>query len=228
MTLRPILGLALLLVACGGNASGSSAPDGGAGFAATGGVGAGGSGGVGLGGSGGGLGGSGGLPSGGTGGGACADVQATMSADFLLVISATFQPKSPILFHVTGSTAPSQMLWTLQALDAKDRTTPVGSPIVLPPIDVGSDGTFAADLPPMDIVGAANAITGSDITVAIQSFTGSVCVGGNFYCGDLDGAVTKPITLPLAGSTWTLTRMNAAQGPVVINCAQEPADPPPP
>jgi hypothetical protein len=151
-----------------------------------------------------------------------------MSADFLLVISAKVKPKSPILFHVTGSTAPSQMLWTLQALDAMDRTTPVGSPTVLPPITVGADGTFAADLPAMDIVGAANAISGSDITVDIQSFSGSVCVAGNFYCGDWDGSVTKPIALDLKGSTWTLTRMNAAQGPVVINCAQEPAGPPPP
>ena len=226
MTLRPSLGVVFVLAACGGNASGGGGLDGGseASFAGSGG----GFGGFGAAGSGGvAAGGTGGSAAGGTGGAACADVQATLSADFLLVISASIQPKSPFLFHVTATTAPAQMLWTLQALDAKDRTTPVGSPITLPPIAVASDGTFDDDLPSIDIVGAANPISGSDIAVEIQSFTGSMCSAGNFYCGDLGGNVTKPIPLDLTGSTWTLTRINAAQGPVVINCAQEPADPPP-
>ncbi len=91
---------------------------------------------------------------------------------------------------------------------AKDRKTPVGNPIDLGPFPVKADTSFDADFPPLDVVGAANPISGSDIT-ADAEILGKMCAPANFVCGDLKGLVTKPAEIDLTGSTFAMERLDA-------------------
>lgn len=157
-----------------------------------------------------------------------------LDGQWLFALSATLAPTKPILFFadVTSADAGGQVewQWTLTPLDAKTREPVPGTPIEIDPSQIPADGQWSVTLPPLDVPGAANPITGSDIT-AEAGLTGDVCGGRDFLCGDVSGNVSKPIVLDLAGSTWTLQRLTAPDtlpDTIYINCSCVEAEPPAP
>lgn len=76
--------------------------------------------------------------------------------------------------------------------------TPVGDPIVVSGADVASDGSFEIEVPDIVIDGEANPLTGREI-IANLTLAGSFA-SDEFGCGELGGAATSPIPLPLDGT----------------------------
>jgi hypothetical protein len=167
-----------------------------------------------------------------TGSGGASACQAPMMAgdmdgDYQFTLSAALSPKKPILFAATIATSdgPNGLQFTLglQPLDAADRATKVGTAIEVGPFDVAADGSFSAKLPPLDVIGSANAISGSDLAAEV-TLDGNLC--GDFSCGSVSGEVTKPAIIDLVGSTFTIDKLDAAgmyNEPVLINCAKDEA-----
>jgi hypothetical protein len=149
----------------------------------------------------------------------------------LLALSVTLAPKKPILVavdldtpEVDGSAA---VTLHAQPLSAADRTTPVGPAVDYGPFPVGPTGTWRGDLPGLEVSGEANPVTGGDISADV-ALIGSLCGDGEFFCGAVEGRVTAPIPLDLAGSTFTMTRVDdtgAAPATPAIDCAGNLADP---
>ena len=136
-------------------------------------------------------------------------VAAELSGQWLFALSAQLSPTKPILFFAdivaTDAAGGIEWTWTITPLSTADRS-PLAALPALPPSTVPADGAWVVDLPELNVPGAANPITGSDIT-ADTALTGNVCGSRDFLCGDVTGNVSKPITLDLAGSTWALTRL---------------------
>jgi hypothetical protein len=142
-------------------------------------------------------------------------------------------PTKPILFFadVTASAVGGQLewQWTLVPLDAKTRTPVPGAP----PVEVAAtpippDGKWSADLPPMDVPGAANFISGSDLTADV-ALSGEICGSRNFLCGDMSGQLIKPFPADLEGSTWTLQKLQApgsVPAEIYVDCACTKAEAP--
>jgi hypothetical protein len=176
--------------------------------------------------------GTGGAGGGTTDGGCTPPEPGEIDGDYIFALSATLGPDTPVLFLTTITTSAGadgmQMQWRLQPLAAEDRTTPVGSAIDFEPFTVNSDGTFLADPGPLTVTGEANPITkGNPITADID-LSGEFCGVEDFYCGAVGGEVTSPLTLPLTGSTFTLSKVTTPDTypePPPINCAKDLAAP---
>lgn len=157
-----------------------------------------------------------------------------IDGDYLFTLAAVLDQSKPILFYakvttedVSGATG---MRWNLQGLFWDDRQTLVGPPFDLPTTGqpawpLGADGTFDAKLPPLDVVGEANPFSHTPITAEV-TLKGKFCDTGGFYCGSAEGDVTKPVPIPLAGSTWTLEKLTAPATytePPYIDCKKSTA-----
>jgi hypothetical protein len=230
---RTAFALALTCIACGGSTSGRGLADGGPGGGGSGGAGAvGGSGAAGGSGAFGGSGGVGatggtGIGGSGTGGNGCT-IPSQELGIYRLALAVTLAPTKPILYQMQATThndgTGTRLTLSGPALDAKDRVTPVGNPLVLVS-DPLESGTLHVPTTFAQVPGAANPITGSDIEVAAE-LTGSFCGIGTFYCGDLSGNVTKPIPLDLAGSHFVLETVSTPE--IHVDCNMTVADPPTP
>jgi hypothetical protein len=170
----------------------------------------------------------------------CAAPEAgALDGDFVFAVSANLDRTKPLLFDtdlVTTAAGDSvEFSLTIQPLNAMDRMTPLGSMTTVGPFPVNADGTFVADLPPIDVPGEANPISGNPITADI-TLTGALCpsdggggaggMSGSFFCGTLDGFANEVI--PLMGSTWTMEELSApGMFPDLpkINCAGDLAEP---
>ncbi|PCC72768.1 hypothetical protein SAMN02745121_01885 [Nannocystis exedens] len=135
------------------------------------------------------------------------------SGQYLLAVSTSVAPELPIQFIATNtvSGAPGQQVLHLElqplALDQGKVTTPrtpVGEPLVFEAIPV-TDGIFKFDLGVVMIAGAANPITGGDITAQL-AMVGEF-VDQDFFCGTVDGEVTAPLMTSLTGSTFAAVRV---------------------
>lgn len=165
-------------------------------------------------------------------GGACAPTSASaVQGQWLFALAATLGPTKPILFFAdvvaTDVSGGVEWTWTITPLDAKTRT-PLSALPELKPSTIPSDGAWTVDLDPIAVPGAANPLTGSDIE-ADAALAGNVCGGSDFFCGDVTGNVTKPITLDLAGSKWTMAKLttpNTAPESIFVDCDCRAADPP--
>lgn len=161
----------------------------------------------------------------------CAFSPGSVTGEYVLAISVTLAPTKPILSlaDITSSAVDGgdDIAFSAQPLSASDRKTPVGASVALGPFPVGSDGSFRADLRGLEVTGAANPVTGGDITADVV-LSGSLCGDGHFFCGSVTGSVEKPVPLNLKGSTFTLTRLDTpASLPIrpAIDCAGTLADP---
>ncbi len=168
----------------------------------------------------------------GTGGGggssSCSEVSKAgeLDGDFVFVLSASLDPKNPVLFDAKLTTTNGanglEFNLSLQALNSCDRATKVGEVFELGPFPIGSDGAFTAKFPPLEVTGLANPISENPIT-AEASIAGNICAPADFICGDLSGNVTKPANIKLTKSTFTILRL-ASPGvyPATfkINCAE--------
>lgn len=158
-----------------------------------------------------------------------------LDAEYLFAISASADPPHPILFTAQLKSVAYQggsgLDVKLQALDAKDRKTPVGAPITIPTLKLNANGTLEAKpLPDIAVSGKANPIqVGLDIVASAQ-LNGQFCGVSDFYCGTVSGKVTKPITLDLAGSTYAFDLVSdptKLPDPPLIDCKRDKAGPPP-
>lgn len=155
-----------------------------------------------------------------------------LDGTYFFAFAASLDLTKPMVFEakITSSAGASgtEMHWVLQALDWSDRKTPVGAPLDLGTIAIDSEGMINADLPPLDVVGEANPFSHSPITADVSTLSGRFCAGETFISGLFDGTVSKPITIPLTGSSWTLTKVSDAPNdypePPPIDCNKTPAE----
>jgi hypothetical protein len=126
-----------------------------------------------------------------------------LSGDFLFSLATTVNPSAPILFQATfdidTAVDPWALTLTLQPL-AVDGRAPVGEALVASGT-VAAEGTFEVDFGEITIDGAANAIIADVEASAILIISGCTNAAA-FSCGNVDGAITSPAQLPLAGSTY--------------------------
>ncbi len=119
----------------------------------------------------------------------------------LLALETSTLPGTAILFfgqvetpELDGATA---VKYSYKALDAGDRQTQVGDPLVVGPYAIDADGHFDAPTANSTLPGSANAISpGLDITSQI-TLHGTICGVSDFYCGTTTGTVSAPF----AGAT---------------------------
>ena len=103
----------------------------------------------------------------------------------------------------------------------------VGSKLALGPFPVDASGTFRATMNGLAVPGAANPVTNGDILANVV-LTGSLCGDARSFCGTVTGNVVTPLPLDLAGSTFTLTRVDPPADPPTrpaVDCAGTLADP---
>ncbi|MFY0534913.1 hypothetical protein [Nannocystis pusilla] len=134
--------------------------------------------------------------------------------EYLFAVSTVLAPAQPFQFIATNELvgAPGQqtMRTALQPLrldQGKVTTprTPIGEPLVFAGIPV-VDGIFKVDLGVVMISGAANPITGSEITAQL-ALVGEF-VGPDFYCGTVAGELMSPVMANLDGSTFAAVRID--------------------
>ena len=121
----------------------------------------------------------------------------------LLALETETTPGSAILFfgevetpELDGSTA---VKYSYKALDATDRRTEVGEPLVVGPYAIGADGRFDAPTDRSTLPGSANAILpGVEINSQL-TLHGTICGVSDFYCGTVTGTVYSPIQGPTKG-----------------------------
>jgi hypothetical protein len=147
--------------------------------------------------------------------------------NYLFALSAVLDPAKPVLFDTQLTFNGTQLTLNLTPINAMDRMTLVPPPIDLPPFDVGADGCFVGDFPPITVPGAANGISGAEI-VADVAITGRLCGGEVFVCGIVTGNLVMPFMFDLAMSTFTLEQVGAmGMDPTLpkINCNGDLAEP---
>ena len=95
-----------------------------------------------------------------------------------------------------GATA---VKYSYRALNASDRRTQVGDPLVVGPYAIANDGSFDAETAESTLPGEADAILpGLEITSQL-TLHGTICGVSDFYCGTVTGTFLAPIQGPLAG-----------------------------
>lgn len=159
-------------------------------------------------------------------GGSLADINGT----FLLALAAVIAPEFPLQFYATVTFTPDgvggSVALELQPLSLDPQTTttprqPVGDSLMVGPAMVNAAGTF--DLPitePVMVTGMANPITGSDIVATLN--LAATIQSEDLFCGTVTGAVTSPLELDLAGSTFAAVRVPSVDmlpvDPITVAC----------
>ncbi len=138
-----------------------------------------------------------------------------LEGTFLLALLARFETRYPLQFlatvHMRTKDGAPQADFSFQPLSLKVHETlrprqPVGTAIKLVGVPLGADGRFLLDLGEMDVAGAANPITGSDIRANVQLC--GVSLGDDFFCGEvIAGEVVLPTPNNLVGSTFAASRV---------------------
>lgn len=147
----------------------------------------------------------------------CAIPQAgEMDGSYLFTLSSHLSPDQPVVFETELTTEPGpgglglQFSLVMHALDSATRSSFVGPPIEAGPFEVdATTGCFDAVFPPLDVAGEANPISGSQLVVPAAELIGQLCAPGDFFCGSVQGQVEQPISIDLAGSTFTFEKLAA-------------------
>jgi len=130
----------------------------------------------------------------------------SLSGVYLFALSTSIDPQHPLqwLANVEHDPSTGAARIDLQSLSLDQSATtfprePVGDITVLQ-AGLDDDGTFGIETPEIFVPGAANPITGSDLTASLviqgQAF------GRELWCGEIFGQVTSPLNLDLLGSTF--------------------------
>jgi hypothetical protein len=143
---------------------------------------------------------------------------------FFLVLSLHLDHGSPVLWAASlttvGQPRSTELRLSLQAINATDRQTTVGSATQHGPFATASQGAFTATMPDLAVPAAANPFSDNELILS-PSMPSTLCQPVDFLCGDATGMISAPITYDMAGSTFTLTRVDALESypePPVINC----------
>lgn len=121
----------------------------------------------------------------------------------LLALHTSTTSSAAILFFGEVETPPlggaTAVKYSYKALDASDRRTQVGEPLVVGPYAIADDGTFDAETAESTLPGEADAILpGLEITSQL-TLHGTICGVSDFYCGTVTGTVTAPIVQDAVG-----------------------------
>lgn len=165
---------------------------------------------------------------------ACPDAYVPLSAgegdgQYLLVLSPTQAPESPILFLAEVTTpevgGDVTLGMTVTPLDKTDRKTPVGDPQTFEPTAIDGTGKLEYKLDLLAVPGKANTVAPIDVEANIV-LTGNVCGDGSFVCGDVTGSTVAP-KVSLDGSTFTFMHIDdpAKYPHPVIDCEETAAKP---
>jgi hypothetical protein len=152
-----------------------------------------------------------------------------INGTFLAAVSTMLSPTMPLQFKLdvtmtmqADGTALVNMVVTPLSVGSRN---PVGTPVNFTGGVVNRDGTFSFNFGTVMVPGAANPITGSDITVTNFTLQG-VIRSQNRFCGNATGKVTSPIMYDLMGAVWGAIRVTGATLPAPdYSCpASEPMD----
>lgn len=153
-----------------------------------------------------------------------------ISGTSLLAISTTVQPDLPLQFlstvtqRVEGDKTVLDIELQPLSLEVQKVTVPrmpVGTKLTFTGIEL-VDGKYTVDAGSTMVTGAANPITGSDITATLV--LSATVVDADFVCGDVSGMVTEPLETTIDGSTFASVRLadpNVLPTDVTINCDRE-------
>lgn len=86
-----------------------------------------------------------------------------------------------------------------KALDALDRRSLVGEPLVVGPYPIGEDGRFDAPTAASTLPGNANASLPGVAVTSELTLHGTICGVSDFYCGTVTGTFIAPIEGELSG-----------------------------
>lgn len=121
----------------------------------------------------------------------------------LLALETSTSPGTAILFFgeietpaLDGRTA---VKYSYRALDASDRRTEVGEPLVVGPYAIEEDGSFDAPTAESTLPGSANAILPGIPITSQLTLHGTICGIESFYCGTVSGNISAPIAGPATG-----------------------------
>ncbi len=134
------------------------------------------------------------------------DVDLPQSRSYLIALTATpISPDTPFQFVGEVSTDGVVATFALMplSLDVGSTDSPrelLPPPLVFENIAVDNDGFFAFEAPEVQITGAANPITASDIFANLSI---EAQFQGEKICGRAGGEVISPIKLDLTGSTFS-------------------------
>ena len=138
------------------------------------------------------------------------------SGVYLLALETAPAPDTPLQFVLTldvlygGDCTIATANATLQSLSLTvgSQTDPrewVGEPLIFESVEFDAMGNFVLDMGEVMITGAANPITGSDISATLV-LDGHV-VHVDALCGTVSGMLTSPLEFDLAGSTFAAIRL---------------------
>ena len=136
-------------------------------------------------------------------------VQVDFSGRYFLSIATPLAPSTPLFFDTTVTVDESfvanfsfQPLKTdeLAGAPRADARAPVGDPIIVNGVQLGTDGIFDLELTDAAVSGDANPISGGDIVATIQLH--GFVTSASAFCGTADGQVSEPTQLGLVGSTF--------------------------
>jgi hypothetical protein len=121
----------------------------------------------------------------------------------LLALHTSTTTSAAILFFGEVETpalgAATAVKYSYKALDASDRRTQVGEPLLVGPYAIADDGTFDAPTEESTLPGNADAILpGLEITSQL-TLHGTICGVSDFYCGTVTGTVTAPVVQEATG-----------------------------
>ena len=121
----------------------------------------------------------------------------------LLALDTATLPGVAILFLGEVETPPldgkTAVKYSYKALDASDRRTQVGEPLVVGPYAIGEDGSFDAPTSKSTLPGSANAILPGIPITSQLTLHGTICGAASFYCGTVTGTVYEPTSGPTTG-----------------------------
>jgi len=143
------------------------------------------------------------------------------SGDYFIAAAVAIAPDKPIVFR--GDLTVDLTAMTVQldmfALSIEGREE-VGE-VISATGDLADDGTFVLDFGATAVPAAADAVIPGVDVAANMTFTGCTRTATT-VCGVIDGNVTEPTDLPLAGSTWGGLALGAGDevdaAPVLSTC----------
>jgi hypothetical protein len=146
-----------------------------------------------------------------------------VSGKFLMGFAATIAPDQPLQFYMTNTLVKNPdgtgtFTTAVQPLAVADHM-PAGPLLTPPPATVNTAGEFDLTVDNTVIPGAANPITGTDITVTIIMH--GAIQSADLICGDVPmGNITKPVMLSAVGTTWVGQRIPAGgpEPPLEAKC----------
>jgi hypothetical protein len=121
----------------------------------------------------------------------------------LLALETATTPGKAILFFGEVDTPElegrTSVVYRYKALDARDRRTELGEPLVVGPYPIGDDGKFDAPTAKAALPGGANALLPGVEIVSELTLHGTICGASEFYCGVVSGHVYEPFDGPATG-----------------------------